>query len=160
MTIRRRDLLHYDFFYVLDHFFGRRAVNALFGGRRARRREAFIARVRSRAGSLRSVDRVRDLAPGEFVRRYLRTGTPVVFAGAASDWPCVRKWSLPYFEGSHGAQPIVVLPKERTTSGFAGTRAEETTRATTFDTSAAKPCGGESLAMRWPSVRMIRQPPA
>ncbi len=152
MTIRARDLLHYDLFYVLDHFLGRRLVNALFGGLRARRREAFLARVRGHAGSRRTVDRVRDLAPDEFVRRYLRTGTPVVFAGAASDWPCVRKWSLPYFEGSHGAQPIVVLPKARTTSGFTGTREEETTRETTFAEVIGEMREGEAPYIRFSTI--------
>lgn len=131
-VVTRRELLSYDAFYVLDHFLGRRVVDALLGDVRRRRREAFLARLEGRRGVRRSVDRVRDLSPAEFVRRYLRTGTPVVFAGAARDWPCVERWSLKFFAERHGGQPIVVLPTARTTSGFAGTRDDETSRTTTF----------------------------
>ena len=34
------------------------------------------------------------LSPREFKDEYLSKGKPVVMAGAAADWPCVKKWSL------------------------------------------------------------------
>lgn len=89
------DRREYAWFQVAEHLLGRKRVERLAGGRRRR----LLDRMRSHLerlgkGTLRPVDRVGELSLEEFRRRYQRPGIPVVFEGAARDWPCCREWSL------------------------------------------------------------------
>lgn len=151
-AVRRRDLLVYDSFYMADHFLSRRLVNGVLGGVRERWRQRFLDRVRQHDGTTREVPRVEGLTPRVFVREHLNRGRPVVLAGAARDWPCVSEWDLPFFQRRFPDERVVVLPKARTTSGFAGTREDEQVRAGTYDQFIGEMVAGDGPYIRFGTV--------
>lgn len=122
----------YDTMYVLDHFLGRGTTNFFFRGLRERRRQKMLTRLRREPGQRRPIDRVRDISPAEFSHRYFKKGVPLVFEGAATQWPCMKKWTLEFFQQQHGAETIMVLPSARTMNGFEGTREDEETELKSF----------------------------
>lgn len=85
--------------WLLEHFFG--WAPRLAGGFRRlrnRARERVVQRLLSEpASALQEVPRRSDLTLEEFARDYRQRSLPVVFAGAARDWPCCREWSPDYF---------------------------------------------------------------
>ena len=130
--LSKLDLVIYDTFYLLDHFFSRRVVNFFFGRVRKKQRKAFLTKIRSHKGRVISIDRRKDLSPDEFYEQYFKRGMPVVLAGAAKDWQCVKEWDFDYLSKIVGADSVMLLPKERTTDGFDGTRDEEAVEHTDF----------------------------
>lgn len=131
--VRFAELAKYDAFYTLDHFLGRGLVNRFLGRPRQRIREAFLAGLRGQQGRVLSVDRCDELSVEAFEAEYLVPGRPVVFAGAAASWPCMAKWNLDYLRDHCRTYPVTLLPKQRTTDGFRGTRSEEQIEKTTFE---------------------------
>jgi len=63
----------------------------------------------SAEGKVYQVDRRHDLTPEEFRERYFLTGLPVVLAGAAAEWPAVKKWTPEYLLEKYGHDRIEVL---------------------------------------------------
>jgi [protein]-arginine 3-hydroxylase / protease len=55
-----------------------------------------------------TVDRVEDLSPRDFKRRYLDTDTPVVLAGAGSRWPAAR-WTHRMIAERYGGTKVRLL---------------------------------------------------
>jgi lysine-specific demethylase 8 len=95
---------------VLEQALGPR----IFGRLLAPLRDSFRARVQARLSarpspSPCSVDRRENLSPEEFQREYFQASRPVIFAGAARNWPCVKKWSLDWFEGQYGEQDLLLV---------------------------------------------------
>lgn len=103
----------YNAFQVLDHFIGRRLVVKLLGGLRYR---AFlsIAKTLQQQGEGRiiPVEYRTDLGLEEFRNYYVKRGIPVVFKGAAKEWPCVKQWDLRYLKDLHGNDPVPLLTAE------------------------------------------------
>lgn len=56
-----------------------------------------------------TVDRRENLSAEEFRVEYFERSRPVIFAGAASAWPCVKKWDLDYFSAGYGEQPLLLV---------------------------------------------------
>lgn len=95
----------YKALWVAEHLFGRRAAGAR---ERVRRRQ--IASLADKKGVLLPFPRANATAdPEEFVRTYLRNNQPVLFKGAAKDWPAVKKWSPAFFGERYGKDPIRLL---------------------------------------------------
>jgi hypothetical protein len=66
------------------------------GHRRLELLESFYRKAKEGgAQAPRQLDRRRDLGIDEFRERYQKAGIPVVLEGAAREWPCCRKWTLP-----------------------------------------------------------------
>ena len=103
---RWSDRMRYGLDQVAQHLLGTERLNRCLKSREARRRQ-LIDRM---YGSIeceeplvsRPVDRVKDISIAEFRRRYQKPGIPVVFEGAASDWACCQKWSLPFLAEQYG----------------------------------------------------------
>jgi hypothetical protein len=53
-----------------------------------------------------TIERIAAPAPEEFMRRYVRTSTPVILTGAMTDWPARRLWSLDYFAQRFGSRQV------------------------------------------------------
>ncbi len=132
--IRRQEVWRYDAVYAFAHFFGKRAAEWLFGKRKRRARDELFARLRERPAVVTPIERVRDLSAADFFERYLEPSVPVILEGAAGKWPCRDNWSLEFFGETYGDTGAVVLPEARTTTGFSGTREEESVRAADFAT--------------------------
>lgn len=62
------------------------------------------------------VDRVEHLDVADFRRRYYSLSKPVVFSGAASDWPCVGKWSLDFFAERYGQHDLLFVDSQGLTT--------------------------------------------
>ena len=60
-------------------------------------------------GAIRPLERVRDLSPERFRSEYLEPGRPVVLAGMAKDWACMRRWSPEYFATEFGDYELHVM---------------------------------------------------
>lgn len=132
--MRRSELWAYDALYVLQHFFGRRAVDFVLGGVRRRARERLHARLRRGRGQVLPIERVEELSAEAFKRDYLKRRRPVILAGAARGWASCEAWDLDFFRERYGQTGAVVLPEARTTSGFKGTREAEEVREDDFGT--------------------------
>lgn len=131
--LSKLDLIVYDTFYLLDHFLSRRLVNFFFGKIRSQQRTKFLNKIRRHHGTVKPVDRQENLTPEEFYTEYFTKGIPVVLAGAAREWQCVRQWDFDYLSRIVGTDPVTLLPKERTTDGFDGTRDDESVEHTDFE---------------------------
>lgn len=106
-------------YQFLDHFFGRKNVFKILGHDRKR----FFSNLRKNMeaggeGTLRQIDRRKDLSLHEFREKYLKPGIPVIFDGAAKNWDCCKKWSLDYFEELHGDDRIVIANTKKMQNSY------------------------------------------
>ena len=85
----------YNLLFLLQHVAPRRA--RLQHWRDVVRLRIAERLARSGPGKIIPVERVQQLTPTEFRRRYLITGTPVIFERGAANWPCLRQWSFEAF---------------------------------------------------------------
>ena len=60
-------------------------------------------------GGTFDVPRAENISPEQFYEQYFVTGKPVVLAGAAADWPAIKKWSPEYLLQRCGQDEIAVL---------------------------------------------------
>lgn len=150
--ISRKDLHVYDTFYMLDHFFGRSLTNRLFGKIRQRYRELFLARIRQQQGKSQPIQRRENLSPQQFYEEHFKPGVPVVLAGAAKPWPAVKQWNFDYLAQVAGQDAVTLLPKDRTTDGFKGTREEESLEHTHFENFVADVKKGEGKYLRFSTL--------
>jgi hypothetical protein len=65
-----------------------------------------------------SIARVHRPSARAFRGTYLKTATPVVITGLASDWPAVRDWSHDYLQRHGGSSPCSVQVSRRGVRGF------------------------------------------
>ena len=63
-----------------------------------------------------SVDRRTNLSAAQFHQEYFSKSKPVVFAGAARDWKCCKKWDLDYFSTHHGDHDLLLVDAKGLTS--------------------------------------------
>ena len=99
--------------YVLEQLLGERLSRALVRPWKEKALAALLARLEKEGGNAplppRQVDRRETLSAAEFKMEYFSRGLPVIFSGAARDWPCVRKWSLDFFSTGYGEQPLLLV---------------------------------------------------
>jgi lysine-specific demethylase 8 len=113
-TIPVSDRTQFAFWYALHcHFPASQGV--------ARRKDAVRRRVVRRLqaqGARRPIpiDRVRDISPAEFKRRYVRTGRPVIIEGVAADWTCSRRWTFDFLRDYCGDELIKITQREGVTT--------------------------------------------
>jgi hypothetical protein len=62
-------------------------------------------------GSIFSVDRVSNISEVSFIKKYIKTHTPVIFDGAAKEWPCTKKWSLDYLNAEFGDKKFKLITR-------------------------------------------------
>jgi len=103
----------YKAFQVLDHFMGRRTVVKLLGGVRYR---AFMHMARTLQqqgeGTIIDVEYHTALDLERFKSYHVKHGIPVVFKGAAKDWPSVKHWTLDHLKALHGTDEVPLLTAE------------------------------------------------
>lgn len=64
---------------------------------------------RDEPGHTYDVPRVANMSPEQFRDEYFLTGKPVVLAGAAAEWPAIKKWSPEFLLQRCGQDEIAVL---------------------------------------------------
>lgn len=99
----------YRSFHLLDQLLGREKGKAFT--KNSRRRfynslQSFLAE--KGQGQVIPLERRKNLSDEEFKNKYVKHGIPVVLEGAASDWDCVKKWSLDYFQDLHGNDEVLL----------------------------------------------------
>jgi len=113
-NIKASQRFEYGIYQILDHFFGRKRMFKLFGGRRRKfysnLRETLI---KGGEGKMVPIERRKDLSIEEFKNHYMKKGIPVVMEGMAKDWPCVQNWSLDYFKELHGNDEILLVQLQK-----------------------------------------------
>ncbi len=62
------------------------------------------------------VERVSNLSAEEFHSNYFRASRPVIFAGQATEWPCVKNWDLDTFSLGHGDKDVLLVNAQGLTS--------------------------------------------
>jgi len=68
---------------------------------------------------LKPVNSISDIAPGDFVRDYLRKGLPVVIRDFVSRGsPCWQKWNYDYFKKIAGDERVDVYGREEDSMGY------------------------------------------
>jgi hypothetical protein len=60
-------------------------------------------------GGFFDIDQYDDLSPEKFRQEYLSSARPMVFRGAAKNWPCTRKWSPEYFGDKYGDDQVILI---------------------------------------------------
>jgi lysine-specific demethylase 8 len=123
-TARQR--FHYGVYQVLDHFFGRRRVARRFQKQRQQLFRGIIETLSQHGeGRVLQVDRRKNLSQKEFWEEYVKKGLPVVFEGAAKEWPCCQNWSLDYFKELHGDDKIVMVDNNTIENDYESTTLAE-----------------------------------
>jgi hypothetical protein len=102
--------LKFGALFSADWVLGQRRVDKVLPHRWDSLQRQLLAKAAARGeGSTSAVDRRRDLSPQEFRERYFLPGIPVVFEGAAAEWPATRKWSPQYLLERYGQEKVDVL---------------------------------------------------
>src|SRR5215467_10670598 len=102
--------LKFGAFFSADWLLSPNRMEKVFPRRWEKLRERLLARVaNNQEGGTFEVPRERDITPDEFKQKYFLTGKPVVLAGAAADWPAIKKWSPEYLLQRCGEDKIAVL---------------------------------------------------
>jgi len=85
----------YQSWRFLDHLFGNQVPSNRFVNQRNRVSNLVASDFQSDKiiGTLRKVDRVKNISDYDLKKHYISRGIPVVMEGRAKDWPCVKKWS-------------------------------------------------------------------
>ncbi len=107
----------YNLMNVMTHFLGER-LSRPFSQRIQRRIESDLREVMEcrPQGRLLPVDRRTDLSSQEFRSKYARK-CPVVFAGAAKDWPCTGKWTHDNFARMYGSDEVLIFNASKNQEG-------------------------------------------
>ena len=120
--------LRFGAIFAADWLFGPRALGKLL----PRRWDALHQRLMSLAaarpeGRVYPVERRENLTPEQFRHEYFLTGKPVVLAGAAAEWPAVKKWTPDYLLERCGQDRIDVLDGQNWTVNPDGAKDAVTT---------------------------------
>lgn len=104
-SVRTKHWIQYNSLLFLEHFLGYSLYTRLFEKSRNRINTA----IREDLGPPEPGHEVCRIRPGDGWRttRKLLAG-PVIFEGAARDWPCVRRWSISFFQEQFGDEDIIL----------------------------------------------------
>ena len=109
-TIPLGDRLRFDLAFLLEHYFPN---NERVRAAKARvRSEAAEHLRRQRPGKLIPVERVQQLSPREFRRRYLSRGIPVILERGAANWALAKRWSFDAFRERFGTEQIKLVQRK------------------------------------------------
>ncbi len=109
----------YGWFQLVDKFFGRNRGVRLT----KKSRQRFFKRLHSflkakGEGKLIEVERVKNISLKDFKKKYVAKGVPVVLEGLASEWGCVKNWSIDYFRELHGDDEVTIVANDTSETPF------------------------------------------
>jgi lysine-specific demethylase 8 len=109
-SIGATNQLAFNSLFTSDWLLGKERADRMRPDRWNGIHDRLLAKTRAwKDGRVHQVDRVRNLSLEEFRDRYFTTGIPVVFEGAAADWPAIKKWSPDYLMQFCGNDEVDVL---------------------------------------------------
>lgn len=113
LLLKRGERNRYGYFQLLDHIFGRPFGFKITRNSRKRLYDGLKERFKDLPpGELIPVERVSGIDLDTFYKNYVNKGIPVVLEGAASEWNCVKDWSLQYFKDLHGDDEIIAVEQD------------------------------------------------
>lgn len=94
--IKDKYIFEYQFWRLADHFGGNKTPSNRFENKRKDISSTLHSEFKNTKakGSLRKVDRVKNISDYELKKKYINKGIPVVLEGKAKDWVCVKKWTM------------------------------------------------------------------
>jgi lysine-specific demethylase 8 len=107
-AFRTRDRQLHNALWLADHLLGANTVDAVAGDVRRRVDARLAQALRPHAGGLEPVPEGDASDPAAFVRDHVEADVPVVFRGAARDWPAMR-WTPRLFAERHGDEEVRLL---------------------------------------------------
>lgn len=111
--INRTTQLKHNLFLLAEQLLGKTNFERRLGERRRRFEAKLAAAIQSpEIPEMQFVERRENLSAAEFLRDYFARGKPVIFSGAARDWPCTRSWNLDYFSLRHGTDDALLVDAE------------------------------------------------
>jgi hypothetical protein len=110
LPLPRALLWQWHFLHFWDSLLFNGEPNALTEGRWSRMRSRLEAAGKEYgSGRVVELPRVTGLSPAEFYANYVVPNRPVVLAGAARDWKCVREWTPEYLAERYGHFNIMTV---------------------------------------------------
>lgn len=99
--------MRHDLYFVLQHVLGYDRMQARFGlGKYRLENEVLRQLPAALEGRSRSVQEIpHDISIKDFESL---SAAPLVFRGAAKDWPCCRNWNLDFFREKYGTTQIIL----------------------------------------------------
>ena len=93
--IKYKHLFLYQFWRFADHLFGTQVPSNRFLNQRKRVSSLVSSNFQEKKviGTLKMVDRVKNISDYDLKKNYINKGIPVVMEGKAKNWECVKKWS-------------------------------------------------------------------
>ncbi len=109
--VKTLDWYHYNALFFMDHLLGRRFFQQIFG----RNKAALFTKVDkylkgTEDFTVHSIEELpADISDNDFLDLCYKSGKPIVFRGAAKNWPAIQNWSLDFFEKHHGDKIIELI---------------------------------------------------
>lgn len=109
--------INFYFYLFIEQLFGKTKLKrAIY-----RHRELFFKKIALKYkdypdGKMTDVDSHTQIKTSFFKSEYFNKTKPVVFKGAAKEWPCCQKWSLEYFNKLLGKKDVLLVDAEGLTT--------------------------------------------
>lgn len=104
-----KERLEFSFYLIAEQLLGR-YFHLLFGTSKAKLLQKIAERLNSQAQVQKAeVPRISGLTSAEFKKSYFQTSTPVVFSGAALEWPAIKKWSFDNLALRSGSEDVLIV---------------------------------------------------
>ena len=93
--IQYKHIFLYQFWRFADHLFGTQVPSNRFVNQRKRVSSLVSSNFQEKKviGTLKMIDRVKNISDYDLKKNYINKGIPVVMEGKAKNWECVKKWS-------------------------------------------------------------------
>jgi hypothetical protein len=97
----------YNALFFSEHFLGEKLYDRLLGNTE----KNILAAIDKYASNNPAKEdfRIIEYKKGEYTEPVMHPYYPIVFRGAAADWPCLKKWSFNYFSEKYGDQDVPLL---------------------------------------------------
>jgi hypothetical protein len=103
----------YNTLFLLEHLMGPRLYNKVLGNTEKKLYSAIDEYVTQNPQP--NDFKIIELQKGEYTEPVIDPRYPVVFRGAASDWPSGKKWNFDFFSKSYGDEDVAIVYNETVT---------------------------------------------
>lgn len=134
-SIRDKYLFEYQFWRLADHFFGNVAPSNRFENKRINISSSLHSdfKYTKVKGTLKEVDRVKNISDYDLKKKYIKQGIPVVLEGKAKDWGCVNKWTIDWLYENYCEDKVTLFDAVNSNSDNINYDVEETTLKSVLD---------------------------
>lgn len=106
-NVKTSQWLQYNFLFFAEHILGEKWYQKAFGSTEKK----LYREIEKYASEHPNTDnfRVIEYKKGEYTDPVKDDHCPIVFRGAASDWPCQGKWNFDYFKEKYGHEDVTLV---------------------------------------------------